>query len=447
MEPYADTGPGFLRMGIAGAFAIFGAGACLVLIGDPTAARAGALVAVCLALWLFEAVPPFVPTLLILSLSPLVIASDRPMAGMMTWMADPVLALFFGGLALGVAAQRHGIDGVVAGAVARGARGSPRRLLALAMVGTAGLSMWMSNIAAAAMMLAALAPVGAAPDDRLRRMLALGIAIAANLGGMGTPIGTGPNGIAIGSAGAVQAVTFAHWMAFGVPLVAAAGAVAWGLIAFSQRLPAVAPPEPDSGRRLDRRGFLVVALAATAAAAWMSEPWHGVSAAVVALALAAALFASGLLAPRDLASIDWSTLLLVAGGLGMGRLLEQAGLQAWISDQVADASLSPTAVLALLLAAAAGLAAVMSNTAAATLLIPLAMAIDPHPPQWAILVALAASFGMPFVVSTPPNAMAVGRGVRSVDLLWVGGTLMVGGVVVLTLTGPLVLSLLGVGGR
>ena len=89
----------------------------------------------------------------------------------------------------------------------------------------------------------------------------------------------------------------------------------------------------------------------------------------------------------------------------------------------------------------------MSNTAAATLLVPVALAIDPHPPQWALLVALAASFGMPFVVSTPPNAMAVSRGVRSVDLLWVGGALMIGGVVVLALTGPLVLTSLGIGRR
>ena len=334
---------------------------------------------------------------------------------------------------------------MVASAVTRGARGSSTRLLALAMVGTAGLSMWMSNIAAAAMMLAALTTLGG--DPRLQRALVLGIAIAANLGGMGTPISSGPNGIAIGFAGAIHPVTFAQWMAFAVPLVVVTVAVAWLLITAVYRVPTVTPPTAMPVQRLAGRGWAVVGLAAAAVAAWMSETLHGVDAAVVSLALAAALFTGGLLKPRDLTLIDWSTLLLVAGGLGMGRLLEQAGLQTWVAGQVASAAWSPVAVLAMLLASAAALAAVMSNTAAATLLVPVAMAIDPHPPQWALLVALAASFGMPFAVSTPPNAMAVGRGVRGVDLLWLGGALMIGGVAVLALTGPLVLTLVGVGGR
>lgn len=443
MEP--DSRPGLLRICLAGTVAIVAAGLCLWLIRDPAAARAGAIVAVCLSLWLLEAVPPFVPTLLILALSPLVIAAERPVAAVMAWMAEPVLALFFGGLTLGVAAQRHGIDTVVASAVTRGARGSSTRLLALAMVGTAGLSMWMSNIAAAAMMLAALTTLGG--DPRLQRALVLGIAIAANLGGMGTPISSGPNGIAIGFAGAIHPVTFAQWMAFAVPLVVVTVAVAWLLITAVYRVPTVTPPTAMPVQRLAGRGWAVVGLAAAAVAAWMSETLHGVDAAVVSLALAAALFTGGLLKPRDLTLIDWSTLLLVAGGLGMGRLLEQAGLQTWVAGQVASAAWSPVAVLAMLLASAAALAAVMSNTAAATLLVPVAMAIDPHPPQWALLVALAASFGMPFAVSTPPNAMAVGRGVRGVDLLWLGGALMIGGVAVLALTGPLVLTLVGVGGR
>jgi sodium-dependent dicarboxylate transporter 2/3/5 len=99
-------------------------------------------------------------------------------------------------------------------------------------------------------------------------------------------------------------------------------------------------------------------------------------------------------------------------------------------------------VLFALLLLTATLSAVMSNTATATLLVPVASALLPGLPGAPILVALAASFGMPFVVSTPANAMAVGAGARSADLLAPGLILMVGGCLVLALTGPTVLTVL-----
>ena len=96
-----------------------------------------------------------------------------------------------------------------------------------------------------------------------------------------------------------------------------------------------------------------------------------------------------------------------------------------------------------LLLVTAAMSAVMSNTAAATLLVPVAAAAVPSVPAIPILVALAASFGMPFVVSTPANAMAVGAGARSRDLLVPGLVLMGVGCVLLWLTGPRVLAVLG----
>ena len=97
-----------------------------------------------------------------------------------------------------------------------------------------------------------------------------------------------------------------------------------------------------------------------------------------------------------------------------------------------------------LVLASALMSAVMSNAATVALLVPLGMAIDPSP-STAILIAVGASFGMPFSISTPPNAMVYGTGeVSSRDLLWIGVPLMVIGCVVVTLTGPVVLELFGV---
>ena len=113
------------------------------------------------------------------------------------WMADPVLGLFFGGFVIGEAAAAHGIDRWVAKQAFGLARGRVRWLVAVVLGATAFLSMWMSNIAAAALMIAALKPIVAETEDRVRRVLLVAVALGANLGGMATPIGSGPNALAI----------------------------------------------------------------------------------------------------------------------------------------------------------------------------------------------------------------------------------------------------------
>ncbi|MGI9065495.1 MAG: SLC13 family permease, partial [Pyrinomonadaceae bacterium] len=173
-----------------------------IWINDPVFARAVAIAGICLVLWLTEVVPPYVPTLLLWALTPLLLAGygeQFHLARVLGWSANPVLALFLGGFALSVAASRHGIDNLIARLAVRLSGGHRLALVALVIVATATLSMWMSNIAAAAMMLAALHPlfVGTDKSNRFRRATLMGIAIGANFGGIATPIGSGPNAIAI----------------------------------------------------------------------------------------------------------------------------------------------------------------------------------------------------------------------------------------------------------
>jgi sodium-dependent dicarboxylate transporter 2/3/5 len=195
---------------------------------------------------------------------------------------------------------------------------------------------------------------------------------------------------------------------------------------------------------LTRRGLAVVVIFGVTVAAWLSEPWHGVSAAVVALLCAALLFGSGLLDGGDLGRLDWSTLLLVAGGLTLGELLEVSGLTEAVAQAVPWQRMPETLLLLAFLLVGALLSAVASNTAAAVILIPIGLRIMPEP-SFAVLVALAASMGVPFVISTPPNAMAYGQGgLRTRDLAVPGAMLMLAGCVLLALTGPTVLRWLGV---
>jgi sodium-dependent dicarboxylate transporter 2/3/5 len=416
---------------------------------DPVFARALAIAGICLVLWLTEVVPPYVPTLLLWAMTPLLLSGygeQFHLTRVLGWSANPVLALFLGGFALSVAASRHGIDNLIARFAVRLSGGNRLGLVALVIAATATLSMWMSNIAAAAMMLVALHPlfVGTSRNNRFRRATLMGIAIGANFGGIATPIGTGPNAIAIAAVSNSVRVTFLHWMVFALPL-AMGLMIAGGLLLKARfhlrgrtELPPIAVKAPDSHGR-----FLMIVFFLTVAA-WLTEPIHGTSSAIVALIATAVLFGSGLLHRADIARIDWSTLGLIAGGIGLGTLLDQAGLSKFAGAAVPWQAIPHIVRLFMLCFTAALLAALMSNTAAVTMLIPLAAGIDPAP-STAILIAIAASFGIPFVISTPPNAMIYGEGgITFSDLAVPGLILMILGCVLVSTTGPLVLNLVGI---
>ncbi len=421
----------------------------LTFIEDPTIAWAAVVGGVCLLLWLSEAVPPYAPTFVLWALTPLLLGplgEEFGLQPVLGWSAEPVLALFLGGFALSAAASRYGIDAWIARLAVQLSRGRRLALLALTATATATLSMWMSNIAAAAMMIAALHPLfaGMPKGDPFRRALLVGVALGANFGGIATPIGTGSNAIAIAAISRAHPISFLSWMAFALPL--ALGLLLAGLLLLVLRFRvrgAAHLPDLTAAAPSGRARWVVYLFVATVAA-WLTEPIHGASSALVALMVTAVLFSSGLLERQDLARIDWSTLLLIAGGIGLGNLLEQSGLVREAAALVPWAQVSPLVRTFILCFASAMLSALMSNTATATMLIPLVGSFDPSSAT-AVLVAIAASLGIPFVISTPPNAMVYGEGgIKSSDLLVPGLVLMILGCLLLSLTGPFVLHSVGI---
>jgi len=423
-------------------------GSALLLVPDAVHARAALIGGICIVLWLTELVPPFVPTLLLLVATPLLLGPfghEYGLSSVLTWPADPVLALFLGGFSLGAAAHRHGVDAAVARHVVSLAKHRQRAMIALVLGGTALMSMWMSSIAAAAMMLTALRPIvqGARADARFRTALLLSIAMGGNLGGMATPIGSGPNAIAIAAAAGQRHINFMSWMGFGVPLVLGMLLFAYGLLLARYRIAGEFIHEQAAATVGRGRSRWVIAVFSLAVVGWLSEPLHGVSAPLVALAVTALLFGTGLLAKDDLGLLDWSTLGLIAGGISLGSLIEHSGIFEQLAVQVEWSQYPRSALLGALVLVAALLSAVMSNTGTAAMLIPLAMSLAPAP-STAVIVAIATSFGMPFTISTPPNAMAYSEGgLRATDLLAIGLPIMIVGCVVVTLTGRVVLSLFG----
>ena len=409
---------------------------------DAIHARAATIACAAIILWLLEAIPLYATTLLLWASIALFLGPIKPGAfsldKALAWSAHPILALFLGGFALSAAATRHGIDRAVASAILRISRGRQLLLLFAVMAGAATLSMWMSNIAAAAMLLATLRPLLADPavTPSFRRALLLGIAFAANFGGIATPIGTGPNLIAIAAVSPMRSVTFIQWMLMGVPLTVLLLTMSYLLIVWLHHVRGPLHMQGLTTNPLTVGGKAVVCIFFIAVAAWLTEPLHGVPAALTALLVAAALFGSGLLDLADLRKLEWDTLLLVAGGLALGELLHHSTLARTLATSVDWHALPPFVMLLAFIAACAALSAVASNTAAAVILINIGLQIIPSP-SFAILVALGASMGVPFAISTPPNAMVYGLGhLRPRDLLIPGLILMTFGCILLATTGP-----------
>lgn len=427
-----------------------------VVVESPIYARTLSIAGVCLFIWLAELAPPFVPTLILWGAIPVLLLpldARFTISQVLSWAADPVLALFFGGFVLGVATERQGLDRQLARFAFRSSGGSFSGFLLLMILITGFLSMWLSNIAAAALVFACVRPSLSRLGDEsiLRRLVLVGIALGADLGGIATPIGTGPNAIAIASLEPGQRVTFLNWMTFALPLTIGmmlfGYALLWlrarkhlaGWIAYDNSAAAA----DDDGSQLPKRIEFLVIFVATAIL-WLTEPYHGIPSSVIAVVAAAAVFSRGILSKKDLSRIDWSTLLLIAGGITLGRLLEVTGSVGAVAAAVPFGSLHPTVSLFLLCMAGAILSALMSNTATAVIMIPFASALFPEP-STAILIAVSASFGLPFIISTPPNAMASGEGgVRSGDLFWPGVIIMIVGCTAVSLTGRAVLNFAGI---
>jgi sodium-dependent dicarboxylate transporter 2/3/5 len=312
---------------------------------------------------------------------------------------------------------------------------------------TAVLSMWMSNVAAAALMLAALRPV--VDGDRsttgsLRRPLLLAIALAADVGGIATPVGTGSNGIAMAALEPTYPISFVQWMLFGVPLAFGLLAAALGVVIWRVRPAGTITLPADAPSLVTASTWRLGAVFGATVGLWLTEPLHGVRAWIVALGAVAVLVALRLIRWPDVRRMDWSTLLLIAGGIALGALLDESGLVQAGASYIPFATVPPFVRLLTLCFVSAMLSAVMSNTATAAFLVPLALTLDPAP-STAIIVAVSTSLGVPFVISTPPNAMAVGTGLlRSRELLVPGVVIMLGGCLLVALTGPIVLRAFGI---
>jgi sodium-dependent dicarboxylate transporter 2/3/5 len=419
----------------------------ILLVGPPAEVAPGAwnvvaLTALMAIWWISEAIPIAATSLLPVALLPLL--GVMPIAEAAAPYANPLVFLFLGGFVIAQAIQRWGLHRRIA-LVILSLVG--RRLDALVggfMAATAGLSMWVSNTATAALML----PIGLSvlgmleercPALDARNMapaLLLGIAFSANIGGMATLIGTPPNALLAGYMADTYGVSigFGQWMVLALPVALIMLGLTWWVltrwafpvscrdIADIQRLLQDQHAELGPMTRAERSVaavFLLVALAWIARPlldAWL--PGLMLSDAGIAIVGALALFVipadwgrqQFLMDWEPVRQIPWGVLVLVGGGLSLGSAIDASGLATHLTGLLAGLEAWPTwGLIALVATTAMLLSHVTSNTATAATLVPLTtalalgLAIDPL--LLGVPVALAASCAFMLPVATPPNAI------------------------------------------
>ena len=395
-------------------------------------------------MWMFEIIPAWstsVSTIVLLLLAVSNKGFAKPEMGslvnfkeLMAAFADPVIMLFLGGFVLAIAASKVGLDLYLARVLLKPFGTKPKFVLLGFLTIISVMSMFMSNTATAAMMLAFLAPVlKTLPENGGGRIsLAMAIPIAANIGGLGTPIGTPPNAIAIGQlASAGVDIGFGAWMIRFVPVVIVMIVFAWYLLRFLFPFKAEKIEIKIEGEsKKDWHFWVVTVTFITTILLWMTGEITKLNSNVVALIPFAVFAVLGVFKREDFAKIDWHVLWMVAGGFALGTALNKTGLAAAMVDSIPFGEWS--AVVVLIIAGLLGwiLSNFIANSSAANLLVPILAVVGAAMPSLdafggmttlLVCVAASTSFAMMFPISTPPNAIACSTGlIKTPDMMKVG---------------------------
>ncbi|MCL9774772.1 SLC13 family permease [Vibrio methylphosphonaticus] len=408
--------------------------------------------------WVFEPIPIYATSVVIIVLELLMLSNKgmywfRGAEGeahfgtllryeeIMATFASPIIMLFLGGFFLAMAATKYRLDVNLARVLLKPFGTDPKYVMLGLMLITGVFSMFMSNTATTAMMLSILTPVIAlfGPKDPGRIAFALCIPVAANIGGIGTPIGTPPNAIALKYLVGENYISFGEWMAFGVPFVVVMMALAWVLINTLYGAEQKKIELAIKGKFLKTpKAIMVYITFAGTIILWLMGSTHGMNSYTVALIPVAVFSLTGIINKEDLKRISWDVLWLVSGGIALGLALDKTGLARLVVHSIPFDAYSPYAVLFGAAFLCLIMANFMSHTATANLLMPIMAALGASMVSLAplggeitliLVVTFAASLGMSLPISTPPNALAHATGnVQSNQMAKVGVILGVVGV-------------------
>nr|WP_237682634.1 DASS family sodium-coupled anion symporter [Halarcobacter ebronensis] len=417
-------------------------------------------------LWMSEAIPAFAVSFLIIVLEIFLLSyhdfnfdsnSKEWIFYLKSW-SSPLIFLFLSGFILAIAASKTKLDLWLAKSVLFYFGKAPHNILTGVMLITFVFSMFISNTATTAMMMTILIPMIKSMEDHnpFQKGMLLGVVVAANIGGMGTIIGTPPNAIAVGILGN-SAPSFLEWMVMALPpAILIAIIFRWVILKMYKSTEELI--DIDKIKRVNHyddstttftkiptipswKKILVIFVFSITVLLWLTGPFHHIPTPVVSLLPIVIFTIFGIIDTNDINEIRWDVIILIIGGLSLGAGVTKTGLDVWIGTIFDIGGLNPFLIATIFALIVILISNFMSNTAATNIMLPLVVALvsslgSSMVEFMVISIALCASCAMILPVSTPPNAIAYSSGkLNSKDFLLIG--------VVAVVVGPLfILSLL-----
>lgn len=392
-----------------------------------------------IGLWITEAIPPFAVGIFLVAMLVFGFGTDyifdQTSSVEMyvdTWTSN-VVWLLLGGFFLAKAMSIVELDRQLLQFTVKRFGAKPEQLLFGLMLTTGLASMVMSNTATTAMMISSVVPLvlSMGKEAPFSKALLVGIPAAASVGGVGTIIGSTPNAIAVGALGEVGIhISFIEWMIVGLPVALLLLFLFWKFLTrrFSIKeveidLSLFEAKESDVKPAHRRAVILILTLTVLL---WLTEPLHGIPVAATSAVPIVLLTLSQVITAQHVRSLPWDTLMLVAGGLALGIALVDVGLSDILMNEVYSWALPVLAIAVIFSLIGVLLSNVMSNTAAASILVPLSITLpEPFGMAVPVILAICCSSALFLPVSTPSNAVAFSTGLIRQKDFYPGGLLLI----------------------
>lgn len=388
-----------------------------------------------IGLWISEALPPFAVGIFIIATLLLGFSTDfffdQTMPAELyvsTWTSN-VIWLLLGGFFLAKAMSLVELDQQLFQFTVKKFGQKPESLLLGLMMTTAIASMIMSNTATTAMMISSIIPLVAliGKNSPYGKALLTAIPASASVGGIGTIIGSTPNAIAVG---ALQekgiSITFVDWMVVGFPTGLLLVWLFWKFLCKTQDFSDVEldlsllPKGKGNVGRFEKNAVIFTLIVTVLM--WLTEPLHGIPVAATSAIPIVLLTMTQVIHSEHVRSLPWDTLMLVAGGLALGIALVEVGLAEIVMQKINAMPLPKVLIAIIFCLVAVLLSNVMSNTAAASILVPLSLALPGiYGIAGPVMVAISCSCSLLLPVSTPANAIAYATGMMEQKDFRTGG--------------------------
>lgn len=392
------------------------------------------------SLWVTEAIPPFAVGIFLIAMLVFGFGSDILFESnseidmyVDTWTSN-VIWLLLGGFFLARAMSVVQLDRWLLQFTIHRFGANPEKLLLGLMLTTGVASMVMSNTATTAMMISSVVPLvlSMGKDAPFSKALLVGIPGSASLGGIGTIIGSPPNAIAVGALGEVGIhITFLDWMVVGLPVALFLLFIFWKFLTRrypindAQIDPSLFETKATNEVSPAQRNAVIFTLILTVAL-WLTEPLHGIPVAATSAVPIVLLTLTQVITAPDVRALPWDTLMLVAGGLALGIALVDVKLSEIMMNEVFSWAWPVLLVAMMFSLIAISLSNIMSNTAAASILVPLSLTLpQPFGVAAPVIVAICCSCALLLPVSTPSNAISFSTGLIRQKDFYPGGLLFI----------------------